>query len=200
MKKLLTLVLAAVMLAGLTFPATADVTAAGSGAGKNGEGSIEVSVTFADDGVISAVEVTKNGDDAGISDPAVNTLPGKIAEANSLAVDTVAGATLTSNGILAAVEAAVAAAGFDPADYKAAAEAEETAKVSETQDTEVLVVGAGIAGYTAAVAAREAGAQVTLIDKMPQVGGTTNLAGGILVCVQSDLYKDNRLALQCVLP
>ena len=193
MKKLLTLVLAAVMLAGLTLPATADVTAAGSGAGKNGEGSIEVSVTFADDGVISAVEVTKNGDDAGISDPAVNTLPGKIAEANSLAVDTVAGATLTSNGILAAVEAAVAAAGFDPADYKATAEAEETAKVSETQDTEVLVVGAGIAGYTAAVAAREAGAQVTLIDKMPQVGGTTNLAGGILVCVQSDLYKDNRL-------
>ena len=55
MKKLLTLVLAAVMLAGLTLPATADVTAAGSGAGKNGEGSIEVSVTFADDGVISAV-------------------------------------------------------------------------------------------------------------------------------------------------
>ena len=173
MKKLVSLALAVMMLATLFVPAMADVSANGAGAGKNGDGSIEVAVTFGDDGAIKAVEVTKNGDDAGISDAAVNTLPGKIAEANSIAVDTVAGATLTSNGILAAVEAAITAAGFDPAAYKAAQEAEEVEKTAETQDTEVLVVGAGIAGYTAAVAAREAGAQVTLIDKMPLVGGTT---------------------------
>ena len=193
MKKLVSLMLAVMMLATLFVPAMADASANGAGAGKNGEGSIEVAVTFADDGAIKAVEVTKNGDDAGISDPAVNTLPGKIVDANSIAVDTVAGATLTSNGILAAVEAAIAAAGFDPANYKAAPEAKEADKTAETQDVEVLVVGAGIAGYAAAVAAREAGAQVTLIDKMPLVGGTTNLAGGILVCIGSELFKDNRL-------
>ena len=193
MKKLVSLMLAVMMLATLFVPAMADASANGAGAGKNGEGSIEVAVTFADDGAIKAVEVAKNGDDAGISDPAVNTLPGKIVEANSIAVDTVAGATLTSNGILAAVEAAIAAAGFDPANYKAAPEAKEADKAAETQDVEVLVVGAGIAGYAAAVAAREAGAQVTLIDKMPLVGGTTNLAGGILVCIGSELFKDNRL-------
>ena len=193
MRKLVSLMLAVMMLATLFVPALADVSAVGAGAGKNGEDSIEVSVTFGDDGVIKAVEVTKNGDDAGISDPAVNTLPARIVEANSIEVDAVAGATLTSNGILAAVEAAIVAAGFDPAAYKAAAEAPEAEKAAETQDTEVLVVGAGIAGYTAAVAAREAGAQVTLIDKMAMVGGTTNVAGGILVCVGSELFKDSRL-------
>ena len=193
MKKLVSLMLALAMLGTLLVPAFADQTVNGAGAGKNGEGSIEVAVTFNDDGVIQSVEVTKNGDDAGISDPAVNTLPGKIAEANSIAVDTVAGATLTSNGIIAAVSAAITAAGYDVKNYQNAAETEEAPKTAETQDVEVLVVGAGIAGYTAAVAAKEAGAQVTLIDKMAQVGGTTNLAGGILVSVGSELFKDNRL-------
>ena len=112
MKKLVSLMLTVMMLCTLLVPALADVSATGTGTGKNGEGSIEVSVTFADDGAIKAVEITKNGDDAGISDPAVNTLPGKIVEANSIAVDTVAAATLTSNGILGAVEAAITAAGF----------------------------------------------------------------------------------------
>ena len=64
-------------------------------ASKNGEGSIEVSVTLDDAGVITDVEVTKNGDDAGISDPAVEGVPAAIVAANSLAVDAVAGATLT---------------------------------------------------------------------------------------------------------
>lgn len=117
------------------------------GAGKNGEGSIEVSVTLDDAGVITDVEVTKNGDDAGISDPAVEGVPAAIVAANSLAVDAVAGATLTSNGILEAVEAALTAAGVDPSAYKAAPETDEAEaeKTAVEQTTDVLVIGAGIA-------------------------------------------------------
>jgi len=45
----------------------------------------------------------------------------------------------------------------------------------------VLVCGGGLAGLAAAVAAREAGApQVTLIEKAPELGGTTRLSGGLL--------------------
>ena len=191
MKKLVAMLLCVCMLSTMCLAAFAD-TYTGTGAGKNGEGSIEVAVTV-EDGVITAVEVTNNGDDAGISDPAIEKLPAAIVDANSLAVDTVGGATLTSGGILSAVEAALVEAGLNPDDYKGEVAAEEVEKTAETQDVEVLVVGAGIAGYAAALAAKEAGSEVVLIDKMALVGGTTNLAGGILVCIDSELFADNRL-------
>ena len=61
------------------------------------------------------------------------------------------------------------------------------------QTTDVLVIGAGIAGLSSAMSAKENGADVVIIDKMSAPGGTTNLAGGILVCVDSELFADNRL-------
>lgn len=196
MKRVLAFLLSVCLLATMAVvPALAEGTFTGVGAGKNGAGAIEVSITLNDEGVITAVEVTKNGDDAGISDPAVAQIPAAIVEANSLAVDTVSGATLTSNGILAAVEDALIAAGMDPANYKATDVVEEPAaeKTAVTESTDVLVIGAGIAGLTAAMSARENGANVVIIDKMSVPGGTTNLAGGILVCVDSELFAENRL-------
>lgn len=195
MKKVLCWLLCVCLLATMTaLPAFAADSFTGTGAGKNGADSIEVSVTLDDAGVITAVEVTKNGDDAGISDPAVEQLPAAIVAANSLAVDAVSGATLTSNGILAAVEAALTAAGKDPAAYKQPAEpAEQAEKAAVTESTDVLVIGAGIAGLTAAMSAKENGANVVIIDKMSAPGGTTNFAGGILVCVDSNLFANNRL-------
>ena len=197
MKRCISLLLTVCLLATMAaVPALAEAgTYTGAGAGKNGEGSIEVSVTLDDAGVITAVEVTKNGDDAGISDPAVEGVPAAIVDANSLAVDAVAGATLTSNGILEAVEAALNAAGVDPSAYKAAPETDEAEaeKTAVEQTTDVLVIGAGIAGLSSAMSAKENGADVVIIDKMSAPGGTTNLAGGILVCVDSELFADNRL-------
>lgn len=197
MKRCISLLLTVCLLATMAaVPALAEAgTYTGVGASKNGEGSIEVSVTLDDAGVITDVEVTKNGDDAGISDPAVEGVPAAIVAANSLAVDAVAGATLTSNGILEAVEAALTAAGVDPSAYKAAPETDEAEaeKTAVEQTTDVLVIGAGIAGLSSAMSAKENGADVVIIDKMSAPGGTTNLAGGILVCVDSELFADNRL-------
>ena len=197
MKRCISLLLTVCLLATMAaVPTLAEAgTYTGVGAGKNGEGSIEVSVTLDDAGVITDVEVTKNGDDAGISDPAVEGVPAAIVAANSLAVDAVAGATLTSNGILEAVEAALTAAGVDPSAYKTAPETDEAEaeKTAVEQTTDVLVIGAGIAGLSSAMSAKENGADVVIIDKMSAPGGTTNLAGGILVCVDSELFADNRL-------
>ena len=193
-KKIISLVLSVCMLATLmAFPAFADETYTGAGAGKNGKGSIEVSVTLNDEKVITGVKVTKNGDDAGISDPAVEKVPAEIVKNNSLAVDTVTGATLTSNGILAAVEAALVAAGANPDDYKAVDSVTAVEKTAVTESTDVLAIGAGMAGLTAALSAKQNGANVVIIDKMAMAGGTTNTAGGILVCVGSELFADNRL-------
>ncbi len=193
MKKILSLLLTLCLLMSvMVTPAMAE-TYTGLGKGKNGDGAIEVAVTLDENGVITNVEVTKNGDDAGISDPAVEKIPAAIVAANSLDVDAVAGATLTGDGIIAAVEAALVAAGKEPDDYRKAVEAVEVEKTAVTEETDVLVIGAGMAGLTAAMAAKESGAKVVIIDKMAIPGGTTNVAGGILVCVNSELFKDNRL-------
>ena len=61
-----------------------------------GKGAIEVAVTVDENGAVTAIEVTKNGDTAGISDPAVAQIPGLIVEQQTANVDAVAGATKTS--------------------------------------------------------------------------------------------------------
>ncbi len=64
---------------------------------------------------------------------------------------------------------------------------EEPAKQIPLTETDVLVAGAGTAGCIAAIAAARAGADVTLIEKLPVPGGTlTN--GGIGV---SSYYSQN---------
>ena len=59
--------------------------------------------------------------------PALEKMPAAILEAQSLAVDTVSGATRTSEGILKAVEAALVEAGANVEDFKKPVEAKESA-------------------------------------------------------------------------
>ena len=166
----------------------------GEGTGNNADVKIVVEVTFSED-AITDIKVVSHEETPGISDPAFDRIPAAVMEAQSLAVDAVSGATNTSNGLLAAIEDAAVKADADIAAMKASVgtEAAEVEKTETEQTTDVLVIGAGVAGMSAAIAARESGLNVTVIDKMAAVGGTTNLAGGILVCVDSELFKDNRL-------
>lgn len=76
----------------------------GSAAGRNGEISVEVTVT---DGVIANVTVLEHAETEELSDPAIADVPTAIVDANSTDVDTVSGATLTSKGIIAAVDTAL---------------------------------------------------------------------------------------------
>ena len=191
MKKLISLVLTLCLLATmLVVPAMADGFNAGTytAAAKGMNGDVTVEVVFEADKIVSVV-VTAHSETPGLSDPAISNVPAAIVEQQSLAVDTVAGATVTSKAILAAVEECVKLAGGDPAALTAVAAAEEVAKEAKEMTADVVVVGAGMAGMTAALAAKEAGADVILIDKMAVTGGTTNLAGGILVCIDSELFE-----------
>ena len=102
--------------------------------------------------------------------PALEKMPAAILEAQSLAVDTVSGATRTSEGILKAVEAALVEAGANVEDFKKPVEAKEvaapdyfptmgSAEVPEKWDEsyDVVVVGGGFAGLAAAYSAEKAG-------------------------------------------
>ena len=178
MKKYLSILLALVMAVAMMSAAVADAgTFTGIGDGKNGAGSIEVEVDVNEAGAVTDVRVTKNGDDAGISDTAVNTIPGLIVELQSANIDTVTGATLTKGGIEMAVLDAIKKAGLDEAAWieKKAPAAEKSEDVEATYD--VVVVGGGGAGLTASIRAAQAGAKVVLIEKTAALGGNTLIAG-----------------------
>lgn len=141
--------------------------------GKGGD--VEVEVVFSDS-EITSVRVLAHNETKGLADEALPAVPAAIVENQSVGVDAVSGVTLTSDAILEAVRDCIRQAGADPADFSGAAgEKGETAKAEDTT-TQVLVVGAGPAGMTAAYAASQAGCQVLLLEKTDRVGGAGSYA------------------------
>ena len=90
------------------------VTATGTGAGKVGDVVVEVT---ADKSNLYSVKVLEQNETPGIGSLAVEQLPAAMVEANSVAVDSISSATVTSEAIKAAVCAALTEAGFNPADF-----------------------------------------------------------------------------------
>ncbi len=157
---------------------------------------------------IDKVEVVENNDTPGISDAAIESMPGIIVEKQSLSVDAVSGATMTSNGILAAVKAAIVAAGGNPLDFTASVSSEEEKTAARTMDTtppsawdescDVVVVGGGFAGLAAAYSAKINGADVILVEKMPFVGGNSQINGGVYAAYTSKIAGELQKKLNLV--
>ena len=126
---------------------------------------------------IEQVEVVSNDETVGIGSYAIERIPAAIVENQTAGVDGVSGATATSNAILSAVRDALNAAGADMAIYNRTPEAPEA--VNETYDTDVVVVGAGAAGFAAAVTALQDGADVIILEKMDIPGGNTVRSSGV---------------------
>lgn len=153
-------------------------------------GSVTVSVTF-DADAITGVAIGEHSETAGISDAAIERIPESIVAGQTLAVDAVAGATVTSNAILAAVESCVLQAGGDIEALKAGASTVDAGeKELQKLDADVVIVGAGGAGLSAAVTAAQGGAKVLLIEKMAMAGGATAMAGGGTNATGSQAQKD----------
>ena len=140
--------------------------------GKNGP--VAVEVEFSENSIVS-VTVGEHTETAGLADPAIERIPEAIVTGQTLNVDTVSGATLTSNAILEAVEDCVTQAGGDVEALKTVTSANES-KPGETieKNVDIVIVGAGAAGLTAAVSASNAGANVLVIEK----GSTSAVSNG----------------------
>lgn len=141
---------------------------------------IEVSVTF-DENSITNIEVTSHGETKNIADAAIEKVPAEILEAQSLDVDVVTSVTFTSRAIINAVEEAAKQATDDISSLTAKRTVEK--ENDETIDTDVVVVGMGLAGATAAVSAVDEGVKVVAIEKAGAAGGSSKYSGGFITAV-----------------
>ena len=147
-----------------------------TGTAKGFGGDVSVTLTLTD-GAITGCTAEGKEETQGVGSEAIAKMPGAIAESGSIAVDGVSGATITSTAIKEAAAAALTAAGLNPDDYKTAVENNATAEDS-TVDADVVVVGAGGAGMTAAITAAAEGKTVVILESQSMVGGNSVRATG----------------------
>ena len=147
-----------------------------TGTAKGFGGDVSVTLTLTD-GAITGCTAEGKDETQGVGSEAIAKMPGEIAESGSIAVDGVSGATVTSTAIKEAAAAALTAAGLNPDDYKTAVENNATAEDS-TVDADVVVVGAGGAGMTAAITAAAEGKSVVILESQSMVGGNSVRATG----------------------
>lgn len=177
LKKLGLFLLVGIMIMSLTACGSAKKASSNSGVfageakGKNGI--IKVNVTI-EDSKITKIDVVENHESDFTKDVFTKVVDNIIA-ANSAEIDTISGATLTSSAIIEAVADAVKKSGID---LSAGKLGNGQATKVEDVTTDVVVVGSGGAGMTAAIQAKEDGANVILIEKTAIVGGNTNFATG----------------------
>lgn len=137
---------------------------------------LEVTV---DKSSIKEINIIENNETPGVSDAAFERIPAAIIKGQTLSVDTVAGATYSSNAIIGAVTKALEAAGADITKLTSANEkaVDTVSAATEIFNADVVVIGAGGAGLSAAISANQNGASVIILEKMPQVGGNTIICG-----------------------
>lgn len=184
MKKL-TMISAATLMAVAGFSTAlcaAPITQEGTGVGKHGD--VTVAVTF-DNGKIQDIKVVKEHENPVLSKEVFTTLKDDVIKTNSADLDVISGATFSSKGFLDAVKDAAKKAGvtLSKADKKAIKQVAAT--LPKVNNYDVVVIGAGGAGFSAAITAKVDGANVVLLEKMPAVGGNSLISGAEMNVAQN---------------
>lgn len=181
-KKMKRLALAAAMaslFAGASAAASAavpDGSWTGESMGRNGPVKVEVTAKA---GRITQVKVLSHKEPVGISDPAFSRVPKEIVDNQTVKVDAVGGATLSSMGIINAVAAALKSSGADVSEFTKPMKHKSLAGAAPKEvSADILVIGAGNGGFTAAVKSALAGKKVILMEKRAAVGGVSALNHG----------------------
>ncbi|HEY9053394.1 MAG TPA: FAD-dependent oxidoreductase [Rectinemataceae bacterium] len=169
--------------------APVDGTYEGSAYGMQGQIKVQVVVANAK---IASIGILSSKETPNIAKVALERIPARIVETQSLKIDAVAGATIASNGIKNAVANAAKKAGFD-VDALRKKEVKSTPKAPETWNTDVLVIGAGGAGLSAAISAAQTGAKVILIEKSSFIGGNSMVAGAAYNAVDPEAQATMKL-------
>lgn len=187
----MSVLLAGLMVLSLTGCSGNDAKATSyKGTAKGYASDIEVSLTLDETNTITALEVVSSDESADIGEKALPILVENVLKSNSLDVDVVASATVTSEAFLLACENALSEAGLTKADLASKDAAAGEAK-EETKDVDVVVVGAGGAGMSAAITAAQEGKSVLVLEKAEIVGGNTSRATGGMNAAKTAFQDEN---------
>lgn len=159
-----------------------------TGTAKGFGGDVSVTFTF-EDSELTYLAIEGANETEGIGSVAIEKIADQIAETGSIAVDTMAGATITSTAVIEAARAAIEAAGLNPDDY--AADVEKKAGEDILRTVDVVVVGAGGAGMSAAITAADAGKSVVIVESQAMVGGNTVRSTGGMNAAKTALQDNN---------
>lgn len=151
-------------------------------------GTIKLEVTV-DAEAITGIEVVEHSETAGIGEAALLVLVESVLEHQTTGVDSVAGATVTSEAFKAALTDALTQAGADMDKMSQPVEADELEAV--TMEADVVVVGAGAAGLSAGLKAAQDGKNVIILEKMGVIGGASAMAGSGTMATGSTWQKED---------
>ncbi len=193
-KILISLVLACMMLlsaCGGSAPAATTEAAAPAAASYTGTaqgmgGEVSVTLTI-ENGVITDCVATGDKETDGIGSVVIAQFPAQVVAGNTINLDAVSGATITSNAFIEAAKAALTAAGLNPDDYMTKVAAAAAGDV--TKEADVVIVGAGGAGMTAAMTASDAGKSVIILESQAMVGGNSVRSTGGMNAAKT-VYQD----------
>ncbi|WP_026894984.1 flavocytochrome c [Clostridiisalibacter paucivorans] len=155
----------------------------GEAEGHNGKIKLNVTVENSE---ISKIDIVENSESE-FTKEVFDKLFKSIISKNSTEIDTVSGATVTSEAVVIAVNDAIEKAGITLTPKKVS---EKDAEVKDVS-TDIVVIGGGGAGLTAAIEAKENDADVILVEKNAFVGGNTNLATGGLNAAETKYQSEN---------
>ncbi len=152
---------------------------------------VKVVIRVSETEIVSVV-IDASGQTPALGGAAAEKMAAAIMEAQTPNVDMVSGATLTSTAIIAAATEALEAAGADIAvlDANRKDTKSDGPKAEKTIDTDIVIVGAGGAGMTAAIMLQQAGKDFVILEKMPYVGGNTTKATGGMNASETHYQKE----------
>ncbi len=155
----------------------------------HGSSYMPMEVTLSKD-KIEDINVDASGETRGVADEVFNRLPKLIVDNQTLNVDAVSGATISSHGVIDGVAQAINEAGGNSEEWKRRPKPRKsTAKKDKKYDTDVVVIGAGGAGLAAVARSIQLGHKVVILEKFPQMGGNTSRAGGPMNAAEPEWQK-----------
>lgn len=147
-----------------------------TGEAEGKDGTVKVEVTMEQPDQIKDIQIVSQTETEGLGDAALEKIKEQILQNQTLAVDAVSGASKSSEAMITAVEKAVQQAGGDITALKSGGIAKAGEGKTEKLQADVVVVGAGASGVSAAVTAADKGAKVIIVEKTAVIGGASNLS------------------------
>ena len=144
----------------------------GKAYGNNGWLTVEVNIK---DNKITDIKTPGQRETKYLGDTAIREIGKDVLQYQTLNVDNIAGATVTSTALKTAIDQAIEKAGGDIAAFQKPVP-EKIKKVAGITkgSADLIIVGAGGAGLSAAVTAKDLGVKnVLVLEKMPVIGGNT---------------------------